>query len=49
MPAARSSDVRDTLVDGRVLMREREVLTLDEADVLSRARLHADRLAQATQ
>jgi 5-methylthioadenosine/S-adenosylhomocysteine deaminase len=27
--SARSSDVRTTIVDGRVLMRDRELLTLD--------------------
>ncbi|MEU8887888.1 amidohydrolase [Streptomyces sp. NPDC048442] len=31
--AAQSSDVRDTVVDGRVLMRDRVLLTLDEAAV----------------
>ncbi|MFG2967206.1 amidohydrolase [Streptomyces sp. NPDC048288] len=32
--AAHSADVRDTVVDGRVLMRGRELLTLDERAVL---------------
>lgn len=44
--AGRSGDVRDVLVDGRVLMRERELLTLDEDAVLDAARQHGDRLAQ---
>jgi 5-methylthioadenosine/S-adenosylhomocysteine deaminase len=35
--AARGSDVRHTVCDGRVLMREREVTTLDEAAVRERA------------
>jgi 5-methylthioadenosine/S-adenosylhomocysteine deaminase len=35
--AARGSDVRHTVCDGRVLMRDREVLTLDEAAVMARA------------
>ncbi|MBK7862761.1 MAG: 5'-deoxyadenosine deaminase [Archangiaceae bacterium] len=43
--AGQSSDVRDVVVDGRVLMREREVLTLDEREVIERARRHGDRLA----
>ena len=33
--AAHSADVRDTVVDGRVLMRGRELLTLDERAVLA--------------
>lgn len=33
--AARASDVRDTVVDGRVLMRERELTTLDERAVVA--------------
>ncbi|MFE6362801.1 amidohydrolase [Streptomyces sp. NPDC057806] len=32
--SARSSDVRTTIVDGRVLMRDRELLTLDVAEVV---------------
>ncbi|MCX5413664.1 amidohydrolase [Streptomyces sp. NBC_00059] len=32
--AAQASDVRDTVVDGRVLMRDRVLLTLDEASAL---------------
>lgn len=45
--SGRSEDVRDVLVDGRVLMRERELQTLDEAAVLDAARRHGDRLARA--
>ncbi|MDS0242625.1 MULTISPECIES: amidohydrolase [unclassified Haloferax] len=36
--AARGSDVRHTVCDGRVLMRDREVLTLDEDAAMARAR-----------
>jgi 5-methylthioadenosine/S-adenosylhomocysteine deaminase len=32
--SARSSDVRTTIVDGRVLMRDRELLTLDVPAVI---------------
>jgi 5-methylthioadenosine/S-adenosylhomocysteine deaminase len=32
--SARASDVRTTIVDGRVLMRDRELLTLDVASVV---------------
>jgi 5-methylthioadenosine/S-adenosylhomocysteine deaminase len=35
--AATAADVRHTICDGRVLMRDREVLTLDEDAVLERA------------
>ena len=45
--SGRSEDVRDVLVDGRVLMREREVLTMDEGGVLEAARVHGERLAVA--
>jgi 5-methylthioadenosine/S-adenosylhomocysteine deaminase len=35
---ARGDDVRTTIVNGRVLMRDRRVLTLDEPAVLQEAR-----------
>jgi 5-methylthioadenosine/S-adenosylhomocysteine deaminase len=44
---ARASDVRDTIVDGRVLMRDRVVQTLDEAAVVTEAREAGARLAAA--
>jgi 5-methylthioadenosine/S-adenosylhomocysteine deaminase len=37
----RGDDVRTTIVNGRVLMRERQVLSLDRAQVLSEARAFA--------
>jgi 5-methylthioadenosine/S-adenosylhomocysteine deaminase len=40
--ATRGDDVRTTIVNGRVLMRDRKVLTLDEAAVLTEARRAAD-------
>ncbi|GAB3041959.1 amidohydrolase [Natronobiforma cellulositropha] len=42
--AAAAADVRHTVCDGQVLMREREVLTLEEEAVLERAREHAHAL-----
>lgn len=42
--AATGANVRHTVCDGQVLMRNREVLTLDEAAVRTRARDHASRL-----
>jgi len=32
------ADVRHSVIEGRVVMRDREILTLDEAAVLSEAR-----------
>jgi 5-methylthioadenosine/S-adenosylhomocysteine deaminase len=37
----RGDDVQNTVVNGRVLMRQREVLTLDEAAVIRDANAHA--------
>ncbi|MBB6647461.1 amidohydrolase [Halobellus ruber] len=46
--AARGSDVRHTVCDGRVLMRDREVLTLDAERVVGMARERAADLASRT-
>ena len=43
----RGDDVRNTIVNGRVLMRDRRVLTLDEASVLSEARAFAEKVRAA--
>lgn len=42
--SAQSSDVRDVVVDGRVLMRDRRLFTMDEAAVLEAGRSHSARL-----
>ncbi|MFZ5470613.1 MAG: 5'-deoxyadenosine deaminase [Myxococcota bacterium] len=42
--AGQSRDVTDVLIDGRVVMRNRELLTLDEPAVLAAAQEHAARL-----
>jgi 5-methylthioadenosine/S-adenosylhomocysteine deaminase len=43
----RGDDVRTTIVNGRVLMRDRKVLTLSEPDVLAEARALAVRVQEA--
>jgi 5-methylthioadenosine/S-adenosylhomocysteine deaminase len=43
----RGDDVRTTIVDGRVLMRDRHVRTLNEAQVLADARAFATRIRAA--
>jgi 5-methylthioadenosine/S-adenosylhomocysteine deaminase len=43
----RGDDVRTTIVNGRVLMRERRMLTLDEAAVLTEARSYAEKVRAA--
>jgi 5-methylthioadenosine/S-adenosylhomocysteine deaminase len=43
----RGDDVRTTIVNGRVLMRDRNVLTLSEPDVLAEARTLAGRVKEA--
>ena len=40
-------DVRNTIVNGKVLMRDRKVLTLDETSILAEARLWADKVRAA--
>jgi len=43
----RGDDVKTTIVNGRILMRDRHVLTLDEQQVLADARAQADRVRAA--
>jgi 5-methylthioadenosine/S-adenosylhomocysteine deaminase len=43
----RGDDVQTTIVNGRVLMRNRKVLTLDEAAVIREANRHADTVRAA--
>ena len=43
----RGDDVRTTIVNGRVLMRDRRVLTLDEAAVLGEGRAYAEKVRAA--
>jgi 5-methylthioadenosine/S-adenosylhomocysteine deaminase len=41
-----SADVRDVIIDGRVVMRDRELLTLDAGAIAGRARMHAARVGE---
>ena len=43
----RGDDVRTTIVNGRILMRDRKVVTLDEGRVLSEARALAEKVKAA--
>jgi 5-methylthioadenosine/S-adenosylhomocysteine deaminase len=43
----RGDDVRHTVVNGRILMRDRKVLTLDASAVLTEARGWADKVRAA--
>ena len=47
--ASRGDDVETTIVNGKILMRDRKVLTLDEASVLADARKAADLVRKAVQ
>jgi len=47
--ASRGDDVVTTIVNGKVLMRDREVLTLNEARVIAEARTAADLVRKAVQ
>ncbi|MBD0327514.1 MAG: amidohydrolase family protein, partial [Pyrinomonadaceae bacterium] len=42
--AAEASDVRTVIIDGRVVMRERELLSVDEREVLAEANEQAELL-----
>jgi 5-methylthioadenosine/S-adenosylhomocysteine deaminase len=44
--SAGSSDVRTTIIDGRVVMRDGELLTLNEADVIADANLESGALTK---
>ncbi len=44
---SKGADVQNTIVNGRVLMRDRKVMTLDESRVLADARAMAEKVRQA--
>ncbi|MGB7923784.1 MAG: amidohydrolase [Pyrinomonadaceae bacterium] len=45
--ATKASDVRTVIVEGRVLMRDRRLLTLDESDIKARARVFRERIVKS--
>ena len=46
--AARASDVRTAIVAGRVIMRDRKLLTLDKAEIIRQVNRSLERLARRT-
>jgi 5-methylthioadenosine/S-adenosylhomocysteine deaminase len=46
--AARASDVDTTIVDGRILMRNRQLLTLDKATIIREVAARSARLGHRT-
>jgi 5-methylthioadenosine/S-adenosylhomocysteine deaminase len=44
--SAQPSDVRATIIDGQIVMREGKLLTLDEASVIEEANREARSLAE---
>lgn len=45
--ATKAADVRTVIVEGRVLMRDRRLLTLDESDIKARARVFRERIVKS--
>ena len=45
--ATKADDVRTVIVEGRVIMRDRGLLTLDEKDIKARARVFRERILQS--
>ncbi len=45
--SAQARDVRDVIIDGRVVLRNRALTTLNESTVLAKAKHHARRIADA--
>jgi 5-methylthioadenosine/S-adenosylhomocysteine deaminase len=43
---ARASDVQTVIVNGRVLMKDRQLLTLDKAEIIRQVKQNMSRLAQ---
>jgi 5-methylthioadenosine/S-adenosylhomocysteine deaminase len=43
-----ASDVQTVIIDGQVVMRDRQLLTLDEAEIVSKVKANMARLAKRT-
>jgi 5-methylthioadenosine/S-adenosylhomocysteine deaminase len=43
--SARGADVRDVIIDGQIVMRDRQLLDVDEQEVMARVREIASRIA----
>jgi len=44
--SARASDVQTVIVNGKVIMRNRQLLTVDKAEIIRQVRKNMERLAQ---
>jgi 5-methylthioadenosine/S-adenosylhomocysteine deaminase len=45
--ATKADDVRTVIIEGRMIMRDRRLLTLDEKDIKARARVFRERILQS--
>jgi 5-methylthioadenosine/S-adenosylhomocysteine deaminase len=45
--ATKAADVRTVIIEGRVIMRDRSLLTLDESDIKARARVFRERIVKS--
>ena len=46
--AARAADVRTVIVDGRTIMRNRQLLTLDKGEIIRQVNRSLERLSRRT-
>jgi 5-methylthioadenosine/S-adenosylhomocysteine deaminase len=45
--ATKADDVRTVIIEGRVVMRDRKLLTLDEQDIKARARVFREQIIKS--
>ena len=45
--ATKAADVRTVIIEGRVVMRDRRLLTLNESDIKARARAYREKIVQS--